>query len=125
MVVCKMFGYTGGTGLIGQGSQSYHRPQHYFSQGTGDILLDWVDCRGSEVSLFSCQHRGIGVLYCSHGEDAGVRCNWSGKTFVSSSSKLRRARFVVCFRLIAYNSNSSSLYFLAQFVALEESFTLR
>ena len=46
-----------------------------FGQGTGLILLDNVGCTGTESSLLSCSHRGIGVLRsCSHSEDAGVMC---------------------------------------------------
>ena len=45
-----------------------------FGQGTGLIFLDNVGCTGTESSLLSCSHRGIGVHYCGHYSDAGVVC---------------------------------------------------
>ena len=45
-----------------------------FGQGTGPILLDDVECSGSEWSLFNCTHSEIGVNNCGHADDAGVVC---------------------------------------------------
>ena len=45
-----------------------------FGRGTGQILLDDLRCTGTESSLLSCSHSGIGVTYCSHSNDAGVVC---------------------------------------------------
>ena len=50
--------------------------------GTGLILLDELQCSGSESRLIDCPHNGLGNHDCSHREDAGVRC--SGIFFVTN-----------------------------------------
>ena len=50
------------------------RGRDYFGQGSGLILLDNVQCTGTEVSIFSCYHNSIGLNDCGHNEDAGVVC---------------------------------------------------
>ena len=69
-VVCKMLGYEiGGYPVSGS----------YYGNGTGEILLDKLECTGEEASLLGCKHRGIKGYddvgtYCHHGRDAGVMC---------------------------------------------------
>ena len=47
----------------------------YFGQGSGPILLDNVNCYGSEKTLLSCRTGNpIGEHNCQHSQDAGVRC---------------------------------------------------
>ncbi|XP_053243392.1 deleted in malignant brain tumors 1 protein-like [Podarcis raffonei] len=46
-----------------------------FGQGTGDIVLDNVDCDGNETSLGECYHQGLYNNNCNHSEDAGVICS--------------------------------------------------
>ena len=68
-VVCRSLGFPGASAAVSFAG---------FGQGTGDIVLDDVTCRGTETSILDCGNRGLGVNDCRHTEDAGVRCNRAG-----------------------------------------------
>ena len=46
--------------------------------GTGQIWLDNVQCRGTEARLIDCPANPLGNHNCAHIEDAGVRCQATG-----------------------------------------------
>ncbi|XP_078330906.1 uncharacterized protein LOC111125451 isoform X2 [Crassostrea virginica] len=46
-----------------------------FGQGTGPILLDDVDCLGTEYDIGHCKHKGWGLHNCGHQEDVSIRCS--------------------------------------------------
>ncbi|XP_034406435.1 scavenger receptor cysteine-rich domain-containing group B protein [Cyclopterus lumpus] len=64
-VVCRQLS-CGVATAVGSSSQ--------FGQGSGLVLLDNVDCRGSEADLSQCSSLGWGVHNCYHYEDVGVTC---------------------------------------------------
>ena len=65
-VVCRQLGFPG----------AFSAPTSaYFGAGSGQILLDNVNCSGSERSIVNCKHRGWGVENCGHSEDASVICS--------------------------------------------------
>ena len=64
-VICRMLGYKRGGTAVSEG---------IYGAGHGDIVLDDVECDGTESSIEDCRHDGWGVSNCHHMEDAGVRC---------------------------------------------------
>ena len=65
-VVCRSLGYTAAT--------DYSTDANKFGEGTGDIILDNVQCVGTETNIAFCPHVGYGNHNCGHGEDVGVIC---------------------------------------------------
>nr|XP_014353573.1 PREDICTED: deleted in malignant brain tumors 1 protein-like [Latimeria chalumnae] len=74
-VVCKQLGC--------RAAMRYKGNAH-FGLGTGPILLDEVECSGSESDLFACGSRGWGNHNCGHYEDAGVVCEVEGSLRLQS-----------------------------------------
>ena len=67
-VVCRQLGFPGPIAAPGQA---------FFSPGSGKIVLDEMECTGTEDMLRECQFDGFFRSDCSHSEDAGVMCGHS------------------------------------------------
>ena len=63
-VVCSQLGFKYASAIT----------DHNAPAGKGPILLDNVNCSGSETNLLACSHSGFGNHNCGHVEDVGVIC---------------------------------------------------
>ena len=84
-VICRQLGYTGGNEnpLLNACYSLYNvisplcvgtaRGSAYFGSGTGSILMDDIQCTGTELALSNCPHTTS--HNCAHSEDAGVSCS--------------------------------------------------
>nr|KAF6295960.1 galectin 3 binding protein [Myotis myotis] len=65
-VVCRALGFENATEALGRAA---------FGPGTGPIMLDEVQCSGTESSLANCSSLGWLRSKCRHNQDAGVICS--------------------------------------------------
>ncbi|KAL4219354.1 scavenger receptor [Mactra antiquata] len=65
-VACTQVGYPG--------SIAVPLKNAYYGAGTGQIMIDELNCIGNETNIGQCDHKPIGVNDCSHSEDAGLMC---------------------------------------------------
>ncbi|KAI6656892.1 hypothetical protein LOD99_16194 [Oopsacas minuta] len=66
-VVCRQLGYVSTTRASTNAE--------FGNDASGPILLDNVQCIGTETDILDCPHHGIGTHNCDHSEDAGVVCS--------------------------------------------------
>ncbi|XP_038062169.1 uncharacterized protein LOC119732624 isoform X33 [Patiria miniata] len=66
-VICQQLGFPSALRAVSAATE--------FSEGSGAILLDNLECSGDESTLADCSHAGWTVNNCGHSEDAGVICS--------------------------------------------------
>ena len=71
-VVCRQLGFAGAVAANKSAA---------FGQGTGQIWMDDVQCRGVESFLTECGHNGWGIENCGHNEDASAICTAGDKKY--------------------------------------------
>ncbi|KAL8565021.1 hypothetical protein ACOMHN_003397 [Nucella lapillus] len=78
-VICRMVGYNDGGEAI---------PSAHYGMAPSDwpILLDEVKCRGTESSVFECDHLKLGTHNCAHSEDVGVNCAMPGEATTTTTT---------------------------------------
>uniref|UniRef100_A0A673VM13 Metalloproteinase inhibitor 2 n=2 Tax=Suricata suricatta TaxID=37032 RepID=A0A673VM13_SURSU len=64
-VVCRALGFENATEALGRAA---------FGPGRGPVMLDEVECTGTESSLAECRSLGWLKSNCRHNQDAGVIC---------------------------------------------------
>ena len=82
-VVCRQLGFEGALEALSSAA---------FGEGTGQIWLDNMQCKGEETSISHCAHSGWGVHNCGHSEDAGVVCQPAGKTAIRLHNRLSKVK---------------------------------
>ncbi len=82
-VVCRQLGFTNATTA---------KSDAQFGPGTGQILMDDVNCHGNEKRLQDCVFLGWGSHNCGHHEDASVTCDLSECLW---HIKLRYANYLI------------------------------
>ena len=71
-VVCRMLGFPG---------VEDYRSLGAFGPGSGEIVLDNVQCNGTEQNVLECEHSEPLIHNCRHTEDAGAVCMQRGEIY--------------------------------------------
>ena len=76
-----------------------------FGQGTGAIVLDNVQCNGTETRLIDCSANPINIHNCVHSEDASVSCVLT-REYKSNLVFYNKLTLYIVLYIHIYNHNS-------------------
>lgn len=82
-VVCRQLGYT-------VNGVAFAVPRARYGPGAGLILVDDVQCVGTESTLFGCRATELGSHNCRHSEDAGVICPGESRKLLAGKNHADR-----------------------------------
>ncbi|XP_033636798.1 receptor-type tyrosine-protein phosphatase delta-like [Asterias rubens] len=74
-VVCRQLGYV-------EAASAWQNA--HFGAGTGQTLMDDVNCSENEDKLQDCAFKGWGIEDCSHSEDASVTCETAPRAGITA-----------------------------------------
>ena len=95
-VVCKMLGFPSAKKALASGTAD----NVYGTAPSGnDFVLDDLDCKGNEASVFDCQHNGVWNEDCGATDIAGVQCATSEPNLMSKTDFLVKLYFYLLTQL--------------------------
>ena len=81
---------------------------HFNGSANRTIVLDDVQCTGSEATLLNCSHSPLGSHDCSLSEAAGVSCGTAEGRFtvqlltVGHVTKVKFSRYIISYSTLLY-----------------------
>ena len=90
----------------------------HYSQGSGPIWLNNVQCFGNESDIFACAHDGIIYHSCKHDEDASAEC--SGMPNITCCTKKPQWYTIVMCIVENFNILKQTLIDVAQSTIFEQ-----
>ena len=85
----------------------------YFGQGTGTVLLNGLECTGTETNIGFCNKNPLRDNKCSHSTDAGLMC--LRKYYILGNYKLNHCITWLYINTFCWNISNCCLFVLNVF----------